>query len=485
MPDMVPAFKGWRPPNLAISSIAGNLREHDVYLADLILVRHRLTSAIKKLLSEYNPALIGISAMSFQFHTARRIAAFIKNLDSTIKIVLGGYHATLMYREIGEENKDGPFDFILRGESDLSFGELISAIEGKANFSEVKGLSFRQEGIFIHNQPRPLEDLSKIALPNRTNRVWRGYTFGARQLDIIETSRGCTMPCNFCSMNHMYGRKFRTYEIERVIKDISHAKREGAKYLAIADDNITLNPKRFEELCDTITREGHNDIRYIVQTSCTGIASSKTLATKMARAGFEFVFLGIENVSTRNLKMMKKGNILESIKKAVKLLHDKDMLIIGGMIIGNQDDKEEDIAQNYEFFNSHNIDFISDQIITPYPKTGIREELIKANLVSNMEDYRKYNGFWANVRTKHLSSEELQFLKWKYKRKYSTFFKTTPSFKSRFPLVNLLRVLLLRPYFRIKDATRSLRRTESEIFLEDMDKFNHLNDFKELDFELH
>ena len=114
MPDMVPAFKGWRPPNLAISSIAGNLTKHDVHLADLILARQRLTSAIKKLLAEYNPELIGISAMSFQFHTARRIAAFIKNLDSTIKIVLGGYHSTLMYKEIGEENRDGKRDIPAR-----------------------------------------------------------------------------------------------------------------------------------------------------------------------------------------------------------------------------------------------------------------------------------------------------------------------------------------------------------------------------------
>lgn len=480
MPDMVPAFKGWRPPNLAISSISGNLNGHDVYVADMVLVRNKLIPTIKELLKKYKPEIIGLSAMSFQFDTSRRIATYIRGLGSSIKIVLGGYHATLMYREISEDGNAGPFDFILRGESDLSFGELILALEDKAEYSKVKGLSFRQNGPFVHNDPRPLEDLTKIALPDRTNRVLHGHTFGTKQLDIIETSRGCTMPCNFCSMNHMYGRKFRTYAIERVMEDIANAKKQGAKYLAIADDNITLNAKRFEELCDAITKAGHNDIGYIVQTSCTGIASSNTLAEKMARAGFKFVFLGIENVSKRNLKMMRKGNILDSIKKAIGLLHKNNMLIIGGMIIGNSEDKEEDIAQNYEFFDRYNIDFISDQIMTPYPKTLIREELIKADLVTNINDYSKYNGFWANVRTKYLDSEELQFVKWKYKRKFSTFFKTTPCFKSRLPLVYLLRVLLLRPYYRIKNTVRSICRTEKEVFLKEMDHFNHLNDFNEL-----
>lgn len=480
MPDMVPAFRGWLPPNLAISSITGNLRGHDIHMADLILVRNKLTSSIKNLLIEYKPEVIGFSAMSFQFNTARRIAEFIKSLDKDIKTVLGGYHATLMYKEIAEDGNAEPFDFILRGESDLSFGELILAIEGKAIYGDVMGLSFRQNGKFAHNPPRPLEDLSKIALPNRTNRVWQGYAFGIKQLDIFETSRGCTMPCNFCSMNQMYGRKFRTYSTDRVIKDIANAKKQGAKYLAIADDNITLNPRRFEELCDAITEAGHNDIGYIVQTSCTGIASSDTLAEKMARAGFEFIFLGIENVSERNLRIMRKGNIINSIKRAVELIHKNNMLIIGGMIIGNSEDKEEDIAQNYEFFDRYNIDFISDQIITPYPKTGIREELIKAGLVTNLDDYRKYNGFWANVCTKYLDSEELQFVKWKNKKKYSTFYKTTPTFKTRFPLVYLLRVLLLRPYCRVKDTIRSLGKTEKEVFLEEMGHFNHLNDFNEL-----
>lgn len=480
MPDMVPAFRGWLPPNLAISSITGNLRGHDVYMADLILARNKLTSSIKNLLTEYRPEVIGFSAMSFQFNTARRIAAFIKGLDKDLKTVLGGYHATLMYKEIAENDNAESFDFILRGESDLSFGELVLAMEGKIRYEDIRGLSFSQNGKFVHNPPRHLEDLAKIALPNRTNRIWHGYSFGVKQLDIFETSRGCTMPCNFCSMNHMYGMKFRTYSIDRVIEDIANAKKQGAKYLAIADDNITLNPKRFEEICDAITKAGHNDIGYIVQTSCTGIASSNSLAEKMARAGFEFIFLGIENVSERNLRIMRKGNIIESIKKAIDLIHKNNMLIIGGMIIGNSEDKEEDIAQNYEFFDEYNIDFISDQIITPYPKTGMREELIKAGLVTNLEDYRKYNGFWANVRTKHLDSEELQFIKWKYKRKYSTFFKTTPVFKSRFPLVYLLRLLLLRPYCRIKDKIRSLGKTEKEVFLEEMSHFNHMNDFKEL-----
>ncbi len=487
MPDMVPQLKSWQAPNLALSTITGNVLAtepgHEVYTADLILARNKLTDNIQELLKDFKPHLVGLTAMSFQFATARRIATYIKSVDKDIKTVLGGYHATLMYDEITQDRatpEEAPFDFILRGESDLSFGELLQALEAKRHLGTIRGLSFKENGHWVHNPPRPLEDLKRIALPNRTNRLLKGHSFGLYSLDIVETSRGCTMPCNFCSMSHMYGRSFRTYELERVMADIANAKKQGARYLAIADDNICLDLKRLEELCDAIIRAGHNDVSYVVQASSVGMSSSETLIEKMARAGFEFVFLGIENVSERNLKLMKKGNIVERTKKAIELLHRHNILIVGGMIIGHPEDREEDIVQNYEFFDKMDVDFYSDQIITPYPRTGMREELLKQGLITNLHDYSKYNGFWANVRTKYLDSQELQFIKWKYRRKYSTFYKTTKAFKNRFPFIWLLRAFALRPLYSTRDLLAQRGMTEREIFRAEMEAFEHLNDFPEL-----
>lgn len=480
MPDTVPQFsaKTWRAPNLAISSIAGNIQpHHEVVLADLVLKRKTLLSSIKKAIEDYQPDVVGLSAMTFQFDTARRIAAFIKSMHREIKIAIGGYHATLMYEEIAASDDGKPFDYIVRGEGEKTFGDMLDAIEGKRKWEDIPGLSYRCNGGFLHNPPRPLEDLDALQLPRRDARIWDGYLFSGKGLDMVETSRGCTMTCNFCSMNRMYGRTFRTYSFERIMQDLANAKKFGARYIAFADDNITLNVKRFESLCDAIVTAGHNDLRYIVQASTTGIASSPTLAQKMARAGIQIVFLGIENVSERNLKLMNKGNVLEKTKRAIEYLHNNNILIVGGMILGHAEDKEEDIAQNFEFFDKANIDFYGEQIITPYPKTGMRDILIKEGLVTNATDYRKYNGFWANVKTKYLSSEDLQFLRWKYKRKYSTFFKTTPVFKANFAMVNLLRVLILRPYYRIKNFITSIGKTERDIFKKEMKRFAEMNNF--------
>jgi hypothetical protein len=66
---------------------------------------------------------------------------------------------------------------------------------------------------------------------------------------VVETSRGCTFDCSFCSIIEMRGRNFHRFPIERVIEDISDAVARGARSLFIVDDNITLDMPRFEELC--------------------------------------------------------------------------------------------------------------------------------------------------------------------------------------------------------------------------------------------
>ncbi len=236
MPDTVPQFsaKTWRAPNLAISSIAGNINpRHEVALADLILKRNTLLPSVKKTVEAYRPDVIGLSAMTFQFDTAQRIAVFLKESYGNAKIAVGGYHATLMYEEIASSDAGKPFDFIIRGEGERTFDNVLDALEGKHPWDDIPGLSYRRNGGFVHNAPRPLENLDELKLPRRDARIWQGYRFSGKGLDMIETSRGCTMTCNFCSMNRMYGRTFRTYSFERIMQDIANAKKTARNTLPL------------------------------------------------------------------------------------------------------------------------------------------------------------------------------------------------------------------------------------------------------------
>ena len=71
-------------------------------------------------------------------------------------------------------------------------------------------------------------------------------------MDVVETSRGCTFDCSFCSIIEMRGRNFYTREMARVIADITDARDHGARVIFIVDDNVTLDVRRFEALCEAI-----------------------------------------------------------------------------------------------------------------------------------------------------------------------------------------------------------------------------------------
>ena len=104
----------------------------------------------------------------------------------------------------------------------------------------------------------------------------------------------------------MRGRNFHPYPIERVLDDIADAKRHGARAIFLVDDNITLDVKRFERLCEAIVARGLDDADYVVQAMTAPIAEhGARLVPLMRRAGFRYVFLGIENVLADDLDFLK------------------------------------------------------------------------------------------------------------------------------------------------------------------------------------
>ena len=196
----------------------------------------------------------------------------------------------------------------MRGEGEVTFRELLRALENGGGLEAICGLSFRKARSWIHNPARPphrLED-NEIRLPKRDARVLKGYTMLGRQVDVIETSRGCTYDCSFCSIIEMRGRNFFTYSFDRVLADIRDARDHGARTIFLVDDNITLNVQRFEALCEAIIAAGLNDLDYFVQAMTSAIANhGETLAPLMRRAGFRYVFLGIENILEGDLEFLQ------------------------------------------------------------------------------------------------------------------------------------------------------------------------------------
>jgi anaerobic magnesium-protoporphyrin IX monomethyl ester cyclase len=414
-----------RIPNGALASLAGNVDPHHrVAIADLILAQGRVGPTIARLLTEHTPDVVGLSVMTFQRATAMKIAQLIRRLRPEARIVAGGYDPSLA--PDAYEPCDS-IDFLVRGEGEITLSELLRALESGGAPESIDGLSYRSAGRFAHNPPRAVVALKSadLRLPDRGARVLGGYTVLGRPADVVETSRGCTYDCSFCSIIEMRGRNFHTYSIERVLADIADARRRGARAIFLVDDNITLDVRRFEALCQAIVDSGFDDVDYVVQAMTSPIAEhGARLAPLMRRAGFRYVFLGIENVLESDLAFLKAsakntrrhggqpaGNAAVA---AIDHLHRHGLYVVGGLIVGNPDDTRESIEANLTFASRY-IDWPYMQHPTPYPRTPMTEDFRRRELIVD-EDVAHYDGTTAVVRTQHVPAREVEFLRWRAER---------------------------------------------------------------------
>ena len=413
-----------RMPNGALASLAGNVDSHHrVAIADLILVQSSVHSAVERLVRDVAPDVVGLSVMTFQRTTALGIAGFIRRLRPDTRIVVGGYDPSLAPRAY---ESCRAVEFIVRGEGEQTLCELLRALERGAALDGIAGLSYRTPSGFAHNADRPILPLASadLRLPNRAARVLGGYTLLGRTVDVVETSRGCTFDCSFCSIIEMRGRNFHPYPLERVLADIADARAHGAESIFLVDDNITLDAPRFERLCQAIVDAGFDDLDYVVQAMTAPIAQhGARLAPLMRRAGFRYVFLGIENVVDEDLgflraraKNRRRGAAAagNASLEAIRHLHANGMFVVGGLIVGNPDDTRESIETNLEFAR-HHIDWPYIQHPTPYPGTPMTKEFEARGLIVD-DDVSHYDGTTAVVRSEHLTADDIEFLRWRADR---------------------------------------------------------------------
>jgi len=426
MPNYTVGFyKGMRVPSLGLSSLSGNLDSsfvERVIIADLLMVQHNIKNYIIKLLKRFHPHILGLTCMSFQYETAVQIAKIVKQFKKEIVIVFGGYHPTLAYGLISESKEKKYIDYLVRCEGEVAFNRLIKALSNNDDVTKISNLSFKEKGNFVHNPGQTILDLENIKLPDRSSRITKHYSIFGKKADVVETSRGCTMSCDFCCMPQMYGRTFRKYPIELVIEDIKLASQNGVKALFFIDDNIFVDPAHLEELCEQIIKNGLNHIDYTIQASVAGIARDPKLIELMARAGFKIVFLGIENIKKANVQFLSKDKrVLDQTSVAIELLHKHKLIVVGGFILGNPEDDAQILWEHFDFAKKNQLDIPLFMLLTPFLKTGIREKIIREGLLANPDDFSYYDLSHANIRTKHLSPFELNFLKNKMYGAYNTF----------------------------------------------------------------
>jgi len=411
----VKSVVGVSSPPLGLAYIASVLRQsHEVKIIDPNILNYTIGDVEEELRS-FNPDVVGITSVTPSIYEAYKVAETAKKVREDCIVVLGGPHATFMPRETMEECKY--IDIIVRGEGEETTKELIENIEKGAPLNGVKGITFRKKNGIIDTEPRPfIKNIDDIPFPSRDLLPMHLYKFNGVKYTTMLTSRGCPFKCSFCSSSRLFGGYWRGRSPENVLEEMKTVYEEyGIRNIEFMDDTFTLNQERAEKICDEIIKQGW-DISWGASSRVDTL--SKRLVEKMKKAGCWILFLGIESGSQKILDAIGKRITLEQVKKAVKILKDAGIQVLGSFIIGFLQDTKETIKETIKFAKSLNLDYAEFSILTPYPGTPIFDYAKKNNMLLT-ENWSKYTAIEPIVKIEGASEKEIKTL---FQKSYITFY---------------------------------------------------------------
>ncbi|MGH7308932.1 MAG: B12-binding domain-containing radical SAM protein [Candidatus Rokuibacteriota bacterium] len=297
--------------------------------------------------------LVGISAITSTAPQSYRLADKVRAAGGIV--VMGGTHTSFLPEE-GLQHAD----FVIRGEGEFAFQELVEAIERGGGFEKIQNLSYLAEGRAVHNPERPkIPNLDVNPIPDY--HLIQGWKSGG--VISIATSRGCPFSCTFCSVPGMYGHAFRTHSIARVLEEL--AVHKDALYAFFADDIFTANKKRVKELLRgmidrNLTPEWGAQVR-------TETVDDPELLALMRDSNCFNVYVGFESINPRTLKLFQKKQDLAKIERSIERFHAHKIRIHGMFVVGSDEDDLETIDATAEFALKHDIDSVQFMILTPIP----------------------------------------------------------------------------------------------------------------------
>jgi anaerobic magnesium-protoporphyrin IX monomethyl ester cyclase len=359
------------------------------YLASLKDFSIPIWNEVRSTIQNYQPNVVGISAMSPNFASASIIAQLVKNYDEHITVIVGGPHASIS----GKDVIKSPFiDIAVRGEGELTIVELLQALEGKKTFAEVKGIIYKVDGNQVETPERDyISDLSTLVFPYESvSDVLMDFQYYPLQaFNNVFANRGCPYDCSFCGSRYIWSRQVRFRPIDHLIREITDLRKKGVNTLYFCDDTFGANKKWLSEFCNAL-------IKYCpgLKWSCeihARLIDDNTL-TLMKKAGCYKIELGIESGNNEILKRIRKQITIEDGLMAARKIRDHGIELHVYFLIGFPFETEQSINDTFVAIKTlKNKASISISIFTPFPHTELYEFCLEHKLIDESFDISLHN----------------------------------------------------------------------------------------------
>jgi radical SAM superfamily enzyme YgiQ (UPF0313 family)/anti-anti-sigma regulatory factor len=351
---------------------------------------------------DVNPAalltadVVGISTTTSTSKAAYRLGRFLRHHG--VPVVIGGPHVTFR-----PEEALGYADYVVRGEGETVFPELVEGLSAGRDVRGLPGLSFIDDGQVVSNPLPAAVDLAGLPHPDL------GLIRNLGRLSVIPlmTSRGCPFSCNFCAVTPIFGRRYRFAPKEAVLEQLD---RYRGRRIFFYDDNFTADVERSKELLEEVLRRRLAPPWWSAQIR-VDVARDPELMDLMARTGCKVVYVGVESVNPATLKAFHKGQKVEDIDRCLSELHKRGIKVHGMFIFGSDEDGPDVARQTVAYARAHGLDTAQFLALTPLPGTELYRRLSEEGRLLT-SDWSLYDGQHAVHRPARLSPQALQKSLW-------------------------------------------------------------------------
>ena len=364
------------------------------------------------------PDVVGVSCLfSSQSHNAHKVAELTKAYDIKVPVVIGGAHPSALPQKVLE---DPNVDYVVVGEGEATMLEFLDKWSKGAPLNDIEGFAYKKDKE-IKLKPRKefIKNLDSLPFPARHLLPMEEY-FNAMQSHVVTlmrrhftsmiTSRGCPFNCVFCSIHTIWGYNWRARSPNNVLLEIEHlVKTFKVREIHFEDDNLTLDRKRIEKICDMII-ESKLDIKWATPNGVAIWTLNKNLLNKMKKSGCYKLSFGIESGDPETLKFIGKPIDLKHARKVIQWANELGIWTHGFFVIGFPYESKASIARTLRFATESDLDFASFFIATSLPGTRLLEIVKKEGLIENDPNWANQDVFSATLNTKFFTAEEINSL---------------------------------------------------------------------------
>lgn len=364
--------------------------------------------------ASWDPDIIVVSVTTSDQDAVLSFAKTIKKRSSPHICVIGQDPSTEPDRYVFENS---PVDSILRGEPELSFINLVSAIKEGSDIADVKGIYTSNKKDHPVNI---ISDINVLPFPQMNKNELKKYKifypvpfYKKIVWGHILTSRGCPHKCTFCSqtIRESFGSSLRFRNIDSILEEIKRLQSLGVNLLYIADDDFTCSPKHVESFCTAILK-AHIKIKWTVHARVDEV--SLDLLKIMKKAGCIQLRFGIESSSESVLnRIHKTAAPNEWVNKATCAFQNAKKCKIDTLamfLVGSPGETETDVRSNIKLAKELEPDLLQLCFFTAYPGSSHYKEIKDLELREKIRNSYHYQESTINFSNMDAATEKNMYI---------------------------------------------------------------------------